>query len=409
MKSFYAFFIFLTLIAKSVYPQENYASNIATTISEGKKLFINYDIVVHDDAKYFNVELSVAYEGQQIALDPKNLFGDFGHGITPGNKIIYWNYGGEFDKDISKVEVKVYAYRENEPQARFKSVAISGDYYAPCEVKFNNSSTDSYKYEWDFGDPDSGEDNFSFEKNPTHRYKSKGRYTVALVAYNTYLNLKSAFYETIIIKEHEPTTANFEITGFENLINQRTPLTVSFKNKSVNADSYAWNFGDPGSGKKNSSTEANPDHRYKKPGDYRVELKAANLKSGFSSAKTIDFVLPGKAAKPVEADVTTDHKHKKLKTIWMAAGIASLGTGVYAYTQSNRLYDEYKTATDEASDLRQKIKTYDTITPVALGVSALSAVQVYIHLKKQSGPTRQIAITAAPAGSGGALVIRYQF
>jgi len=46
-------------------------------------------------------------------------------------------------------------------------------------------------------------------------------------------------------------------------------LKVSFKNNSLNADSYVWHFGD---GK--SSTDENPAHIYDEPGEYEVWLEA---------------------------------------------------------------------------------------------------------------------------------------
>lgn len=51
-------------------------------------------------------------------------------------------------------------------------------------VIFENLSEDATNYYWDFGDPDSGEDNFSSELNPSHIYSDMGEYTVTLRAYN---------------------------------------------------------------------------------------------------------------------------------------------------------------------------------------------------------------------------------
>ena len=51
------------------------------------------------------------------------------------------------------------------------------------------------------------------------------------------------------------------------------PLSVVFTNKSTDATSYVWDFGDG-----NTSTEANPEHRYKGKGVYKVVLTAKNKK-----------------------------------------------------------------------------------------------------------------------------------
>ncbi|RYY24364.1 MAG: PKD domain-containing protein, partial [Sphingobacteriaceae bacterium] len=53
--------------------------------------------------------------------------------------------------------------------------------------------------------------------------------------------------------------------------NASVPLTVSFTNRSVNADSYLWDFGDG-----TTSTQTNPQHLYTKKGSFTVKLTAIN-------------------------------------------------------------------------------------------------------------------------------------
>lgn len=61
----------------------------------------------------------------------------------------------------------------------------------------------------------------------------------------------------------QPVTAVFSFSASGN--------TVTFANASVNATTYAWDFGDG-----NSSTEENPSHTYSAPGTYQVTLTASN-------------------------------------------------------------------------------------------------------------------------------------
>ncbi len=123
----------LVLSVHEGYCQNNYATNISTTVTDEQKLFVNFDIVANDGSKYFHVVLVLNYEGEQIIPNPNNLFGDFGHVITPGDKIIYWDFGGEFKKDINRMKVQVLAYKENVPEARFLSSPVGGNFFAPAK------------------------------------------------------------------------------------------------------------------------------------------------------------------------------------------------------------------------------------------------------------------------------------
>jgi PKD repeat protein len=394
--------LFLFVFVNNSFGQDNYASNIQTTISDEQKLFINYDIIVNDGSKYFNVIVQLIYEGKTITPNPNNIYGNFGHAMTPGNKIIYWNYSSDFSGDINKVEVKVLANRENEPLAKFLSSSTNGKLYAPCEMKFTDKSEHCDKYEWDFGDVNSGIENNSFEQNPTHTFKKGGSYKIALTGYNTNLNLKSTFYETIVVKEYEPTVADFKIIGFENLKKQSVPITIEFKNlSSANADSFSWDFGDPNSGrKKNTSTESDPSHRYKNPGQYQIGLTAKSSFSGLSATKTMEIVLPGKpakeAAEPTKNTLSDYDKQKKMKTIWLASTITTAGVGGILLLKSNSLKNDYKTATDDAESIREQYKTLGTVFPIFFAAAIFSGVQTAIHAKKQSSAKTQLSFQVSP-------------
>ncbi|WP_430935074.1 PKD domain-containing protein [Saccharicrinis sp. 156] len=403
--------ILLILSFLHAYGQNNYASNVKTTVSGEQKLFIHYDIVVNDDAKFFKVNLDFIYEGKKLETNPNNIYGDYGHAMTPGNKIIYWNYSDDFKGDINKVKVTVFAFREQEPKAMFKKGSVGNDSYAPCEIVFVNHSENADRYEWDFGDPSSGIENKSFEEDPVHTFKKGGSHTIALTAINTKLDLRHTFYETIIIKEHSPTKADFMVVGY----NREVPVTIKFENNSVNADSYSWNFGDPGSGKYNNvSVLENPEHKYVNDGKYLVELTVSNSVSGFSDkmSKEVILIQPIRKVKtPKEVKPTVSKsaylKHKTNKNIWLTAGIASFGTGVYTMLNSNKLRDDYKTATTDAADIRSKIDANEAITPIAFGASALCAVQVYIQAKKQAKADKKVSFNLVPTSDGGQLCITY--
>ena len=76
-------------------------------------------------------------------------------------------------------------------------------------------------------------------------------------------------------------TANFSArprAGF-------TPLTVNFANTSVRAIDYEWDFGDG-----NVSAEANPNHVYNSPGNYKVSLKAIGEYGSHTLEKDDNFI-----------------------------------------------------------------------------------------------------------------------
>ena len=193
--------LFSVVFVHFAYSQNNYATNIRTTFSDEKKMFINYDIVSDDEESSFHVVLEFFYQGELIKPNPDNLFGDYGHVNSPGNKIIYWNYEGDFNQDIEDLEVNVFVFREAEPEAKFTLNTGSGDFYAPCKVDFTNLSENSDRFEWNFGDPGSGNKNTSAVKNPTHIYESSGRYVVTLTAHDERLEQEHTFRDTLFVEE----------------------------------------------------------------------------------------------------------------------------------------------------------------------------------------------------------------
>jgi len=277
----------LSLFGKIALSQENFASNISKSISEDGKLLITYDVASQDGAKSFSVILLLTYEGKQI--EAKSAYGDIGSNISPGKeKAIVWYYEDDFKGDIQNVVVDVFAYKENEPRAVFQIGSISNNGYAPCKVEFVNNSSYANEYQWDFGDPSSGGENVSFEKDPSHVYKTGGIYSIALTSRNTQLNLENKYYQSIEIKTHDPVVADFKIEGN----NQIPTAKVDFINTSVNADTYHWNFGDPFCNPgKNESDKENPRHKYKEAGTFTVTLTAKNNFSKLSDTTTKEVIV----------------------------------------------------------------------------------------------------------------------
>jgi cyclophilin family peptidyl-prolyl cis-trans isomerase len=75
------------------------------------------------------------------------------------------------------------------------------------------------------------------------------------------------------------------------------PATVTFSNNSLNAESYAWDFGDGA-----TSTEATPTHRYMHSGNYNVILKATKGTKTVTHKQMIQVTAPARCLIEIETN-----------------------------------------------------------------------------------------------------------
>lgn len=143
---------------------------------------------------------------------------------------------------------------------------------------FSNRSTNATSYLWVFGDGDS-----STATSPVHTYDSAGTYLVRFYAFNpNTCNKVDSIQSTISLRDNP--TANFVHVP----VIPETNEPVTFTNRSIDADTYNWNFGDG-----NGSQDENPaPHLYRKTGTYTVCLTAITREG-----------CTDRLCKPVEADV----------------------------------------------------------------------------------------------------------
>ncbi len=129
---------------------------------------------------------------------------------------------------------------------------------------------------WNFGDPASGVLNTSTLQNPTHLFTGWGNYNVTL--YVTTSNGCKSTVRTIPVYVNPQPKPNFSKPASSCLPN----ANVAFSNLSTIADgtqgtlNYLWNFGDPGSGVNNTSTQINPSHIYISTGPFTVNLQVTS-------------------------------------------------------------------------------------------------------------------------------------
>lgn len=145
-----------------------------------------------------------------------------------------------------------------------------------CEtgVVFNNQSTNSDSWSWDFGDGAT-----SIEENPSHTYNSLGTYGVTLEVSNNGICTVS---EVIDIVVQENIIAKFspnKLNDCSGILGNRTlggcaPYTIHFEDKSsslTNITSWSWDFGDG-----STSSLETVNHTFTDSGFYDVVLKVIN-------------------------------------------------------------------------------------------------------------------------------------
>jgi len=160
------------------------------------------------------------------------------------------------------------------PVANFSTSVTSG--YAPLTVQFTDLSQNAVSRSWDINS-DGTVDNTS--KSFIYVYQEPGNYTAKLTVSNEN-GTDSKTWDIIVSKFIIYPVADFSTS----VTSGYSPLSVLFTDKSQNATSRNWDFGDG-----SNSTEQNPIHTYS-TGTYTVSLIAIN-ENGTSPAKTATITV----------------------------------------------------------------------------------------------------------------------
>ncbi|MEL7422588.1 MAG: PKD domain-containing protein [Bacteroidota bacterium] len=144
------------------------------------------------------------------------------------------------------------------------------------DVQFAMTSSNTDEIIWNFGDGTLGNDITA----PLHSYSAPGTYVVTLSLINE--------CDTLVLEEEVTLSLAAPIADFSTETDRIgcAPLSVTFSNTSINADTYQWTF--PG-GVPESSTEESPVVVYLEEGVYPVQLIAGNL-SGSDTATVVEYV-----------------------------------------------------------------------------------------------------------------------
>lgn len=144
---------------------------------------------------YSKSELTVKFTNQ--SSNANSYYWDFGNGktSTENDPTITYAQDGTYSVsltaqkgDLQDTYTQRISVEANAPKASFSYKTLH-----PLKVVLTNTSSGAVSYQWDFGDGHS-----STEKSPTHRYKSKGVYTITLTAKGS---KSSTYSETITIEE----------------------------------------------------------------------------------------------------------------------------------------------------------------------------------------------------------------
>jgi hypothetical protein len=163
----------------------------------------------------------------------------------------------------------------------------------PLTVAFVDRSFRANSLLWDFGDG-----NVSTQRNPVHTYRTSGRFTVRLTAFNN-------IGEAVVVRTNLIDVTKFDVdfdavsttvndpSGRVRMIN-RTPETGA-------GYSYIWDFGDGF-----FSTEREPVHYYNQSGVYGVRLVGINPAGCRDTLDKVNYMRINVPNSQAEAAVTSE-------------------------------------------------------------------------------------------------------
>jgi large repetitive protein len=140
----------------------------------------------------------------------------------------------------------------------------------PVQIQFINTSTPGgVAYFWDFGDGTT----VSSLSNPVHIYTQPAVYQIRLV--EAYANgTKDTAIKMLKLDSNGPSGISSKVNNVATAdftFNIPVAYAVTFANKSTNANSYLWSFGD---GTNSTSDSAVIKHNYYGNGPFNIILKA---------------------------------------------------------------------------------------------------------------------------------------
>ncbi len=162
-------------------------------------------------------------------------------------------------------------------------------------VQFTDTSTPGTAavdtWLWEFGDPTSGGSNTSTLQNPIHTFNTEGYFTITLTVMTPVASDNSStITRNAYIRAIESPTPSFT----SEVVNPNEPDVIRFVNTTVVGSepisSTKWDFDDPDSGN-NSSTVANPSHRFSTERIFNVKLTVSTANRVVSVTQMVMVVF----------------------------------------------------------------------------------------------------------------------
>jgi PKD repeat protein len=142
--------------------------------------------------------------------------------------------------------------------------------YPQVTVALSNQTAGDWSFQWDFGDGTSS----SSREPGDHIYDTYGVFDLTLKAFST--QCTDSLTRQIQILPPPP------VASFSPDTSGCPPLVVTFRNSSLYAESYAWDF-DDGS----VSSEPNPTHTFLESKEHHVRLQATGLSGSAQSEEIV--------------------------------------------------------------------------------------------------------------------------
>src|SRR6185312_1846644 len=153
-------------------------------------------------------------------------------------------------------------------------------------------STNIFEGDWELFNSSGGFMGSKFSTSSatvSYTFPGPGTYTVVLYVFNSPSFCEAVDSITVNIGPGIPPVAAFNVIPDSVCLNK----TAKFNDASTGGPSgWTWNFGDPASGVKNTSTIQNPSHVFSGPGTYTVKLKIKGACGSDSTTRVVIVTTP---------------------------------------------------------------------------------------------------------------------